>query len=319
MTCLLHVKVHALWVQRSYPVAFPSSSQALIKASYDFKDCNPEIIQGMAWAVEMANYWLLFRLCVMSLRCPLRRIWMGFVSSQHTAFATSCIQSSTSRSLSCRWLSTYIEGVILRKLVPVWIWLQVRQCLVPQGLLPLAGCSLAGLSSAWTKRSQGSFVVGRLSEVIWGWLFSGGWKHVAVVRTVKLESFGWYVTTSGTLLLHRVPVRGVRAIWSWMHSKHDVITPSSPPTQTLPIARMFAASSQHPVLLTICLPLAGRGTFCLHFCDYKSLYACIHLAHHLMKTERLKCRVIYTVPCDSCLRQHHKVLDYSNPTLILQL
>ena len=29
--------------------------------------------------------------------------------------------------------------VVLRKLVPVWIRLQVRQCLVPQGLLPLAG------------------------------------------------------------------------------------------------------------------------------------------------------------------------------------
>ena len=58
-SCLLRVKVHALWVQRSelfYPVAFLSSSQAFIKASYDFKDCNPEIVQGMAWAVEMASY-----------------------------------------------------------------------------------------------------------------------------------------------------------------------------------------------------------------------------------------------------------------------
>ena len=46
-SCLLCVKVHALWVLRSelfYPVAFPSS-QAFVKASKDFKDCNPEIIQ----------------------------------------------------------------------------------------------------------------------------------------------------------------------------------------------------------------------------------------------------------------------------------
>ena len=42
-----------------YPVAFPSSSQAFVKASHDFKDCNPEIFQGMAWAVEMASYWFL--------------------------------------------------------------------------------------------------------------------------------------------------------------------------------------------------------------------------------------------------------------------
>ena len=53
--------VHVLWVQRSElfcPVAFPSS-QAFVKASHDLKDCNPEIVQGMAWAVEMASYWFL--------------------------------------------------------------------------------------------------------------------------------------------------------------------------------------------------------------------------------------------------------------------
>ena len=53
-SCLLRIKVHILWVQRSelfYLVAFLSSSQAFVKASHDFKDCNPEIIQGMAWAV----------------------------------------------------------------------------------------------------------------------------------------------------------------------------------------------------------------------------------------------------------------------------
>ena len=32
---------------------------AFVKASHDFKDCNPEIVQGMAWAVEMASYWFL--------------------------------------------------------------------------------------------------------------------------------------------------------------------------------------------------------------------------------------------------------------------
>ena len=42
-----------------YPAAFLSSSQAFVKASHDFKDCNPEIVQGMAWAVEMASYWFL--------------------------------------------------------------------------------------------------------------------------------------------------------------------------------------------------------------------------------------------------------------------
>ena len=31
------------------------------------------------------------------------------------------------------------------------------------------------------------------------------------VRAVKLMRSGWYVTTSGTLLLQRVPVRGVSA------------------------------------------------------------------------------------------------------------
>ena len=39
-------------------VVFPSS-QAFVKASHDFKDCNPEIVQGMACAVEMASYWFL--------------------------------------------------------------------------------------------------------------------------------------------------------------------------------------------------------------------------------------------------------------------
>ena len=46
-------------MQRSDPVAFPSSSQAFVKASHNFKDCNPEIVQGMAWAVEMASFWFL--------------------------------------------------------------------------------------------------------------------------------------------------------------------------------------------------------------------------------------------------------------------
>ena len=31
-----------------------------MKNSHDFKDCNPEIIHGMAWAVEMASYWFLY-------------------------------------------------------------------------------------------------------------------------------------------------------------------------------------------------------------------------------------------------------------------
>ena len=42
------------------------------------------------------------------------------------------------------------------------------------------------------------------------------------VRAVKLGRLGWYVMTSGALLLQRVPVRGVRAsslpmcdAWSW--------------------------------------------------------------------------------------------------------
>ena len=61
-SCLLRVKVHALCVQRSellHPVAIPSSSQVFVKASHDFKDYNPEFVQGVAWAVEMASYWSL--------------------------------------------------------------------------------------------------------------------------------------------------------------------------------------------------------------------------------------------------------------------
>ena len=62
ISCLLRVKVHALCVQRSellYPVALPSSSQVFVKASHNFKDCNPEIVQGVAKAVQMASYWFL--------------------------------------------------------------------------------------------------------------------------------------------------------------------------------------------------------------------------------------------------------------------
>ena len=99
MACLLRVNVHALWVQRSelfYPVAF-LFSLAFVKA---FKDCNPEIVQGMAWAVEMASYWFLCPpMCdvSMSVKADVR----DFVSPQRTAFGTSCIRSSRSRSLSC--------------------------------------------------------------------------------------------------------------------------------------------------------------------------------------------------------------------------
>ena len=60
--CLLCIKVHTLWVQRSellYPVAIPSYSQVFVKASHDFKDCNPEIVQGVARAVQMASCWFL--------------------------------------------------------------------------------------------------------------------------------------------------------------------------------------------------------------------------------------------------------------------
>ena len=50
-------------MQRSkllYLVAVSSSSQTFIKtSSHYFKDYNPEIIQGVAWAVEMASYWFL--------------------------------------------------------------------------------------------------------------------------------------------------------------------------------------------------------------------------------------------------------------------
>ena len=103
---LLCVKVHALWVQRSelfYPVDFPSSSQAFTKASHDFKDCNSKIFQGLAWAVEMASYWFLCPpvcdVVAMSIEAD-----ADGVSPQCTAFGTSCIQSSRSRSLTCRWL-----------------------------------------------------------------------------------------------------------------------------------------------------------------------------------------------------------------------
>ena len=47
--------------------------------------------------------------------------------------------------------------VVLRKVVAIWIWLQVRQCLVPQGLLTLACWSLAGLHSELTQISRRFF------------------------------------------------------------------------------------------------------------------------------------------------------------------
>ena len=56
--------------------------------------------------------------------------------------------------------SSYVECLVsgcTSKMVPVWIWLQVRQRLVPQGLLPLASWSPAGLSSALIKRSRRFF------------------------------------------------------------------------------------------------------------------------------------------------------------------
>ena len=75
--------------------------------------------------------------------------------------------------------STYVEGLVGGCAPNVGVHLdvlQVRQRLVPQGLLPLAGWSPAGLSSALTGR-----------------LF--------FIRAVKLGRFGWYVMTSGILLL----------------------------------------------------------------------------------------------------------------------
>ena len=61
------------------------------------------------------------------------------------------IQVAVARTLNAWFM------VALQKVMPVWIWLQVRQRLVPQGLLPPAGWSPAGLSSALTKRSRRFF------------------------------------------------------------------------------------------------------------------------------------------------------------------
>ena len=88
-SCSLRIEVHTLWVHRSellYPVALPSSCQDFVNTSHDFKDCNPEIVQGVAWAVKMASYWFSVRLCVMTFQCPLRRMWRGFCVSPSYCF-----------------------------------------------------------------------------------------------------------------------------------------------------------------------------------------------------------------------------------------
>ena len=138
-------------------VAFPSS-QAFVKASHDFKDCNPENVQGMAWAVEMASYWFLCPLVcdvvAMSIETDVEGVMClpNVLLSALPAFDqvdhVPCLSGGCSMYIKVCFM------VVLRKLVPVWIRLQVRQCLAPQGLLLLAGCSSAGLSSASTKRSR---------------------------------------------------------------------------------------------------------------------------------------------------------------------
>ena len=92
----------------------------------------------------------------------------------------------------------------------VCIWLQVRQHLVPQGLLPMAGCSPAGLSSALTKRSRRFFgrrqaIRGHSGMALFRWLEACSTGRSSA-RAVKLGRLGWYVTTSGTLVLQRVPI-----------------------------------------------------------------------------------------------------------------
>ena len=81
------------------------------------------------------------------------------MSLQRTAFGTFCIRSRSLHVLQVAVASMLkvCFVVVLRKLMPVWIWLQVRQRPAQQGLLPLAGCSPAGLSSALTKRFRRFF------------------------------------------------------------------------------------------------------------------------------------------------------------------
>ena len=156
---LLRVKVHALWVQRSelfYPVAFPSSSQTFVKASQDFKDCNPEIVQGMAWVVEIISYWFLCAPVCDVVALSIKADVEGFLCLSNVLLSALpafeimflVLQVAVAHTLKVCFV------IVLWKLVPVWIWLQVRQRLASQGLLPLAGCSPVGLSSAMTKRSR---------------------------------------------------------------------------------------------------------------------------------------------------------------------
>ena len=104
-SCLLCVKVHALWVQRSelfYPVAFPSSSQAFVKASHDFKDCNPEIIQGMFCVVEMASYCFLCPPVCDVIAMSVKADVEGVLCLPNVLL--SALPAFGSRSLSHRWL-----------------------------------------------------------------------------------------------------------------------------------------------------------------------------------------------------------------------
>ena len=111
MSCLLRVKIHALWVQRSelyYPVAFPSS-QAVVKAFHDFKD--PEINQGWPGLLIWPATGFSVRLCVMSLRCPLRPMWRDFCLPNMLVSALPALNQVDKVPCLAGGCTMYVEGL----------------------------------------------------------------------------------------------------------------------------------------------------------------------------------------------------------------
>ena len=123
-----------------------SSSQAFVKASYDFKDCNPQIVQGMAWAVEMASYWFLCPpVCDVVTTSVEADVEAFFVSPNVLLSALPAFDQVDHVPCLAGGYSTYIEGLFRDRTSEVGARLDMAAGeAASQGLLPLAGCSPAG-------------------------------------------------------------------------------------------------------------------------------------------------------------------------------
>ena len=106
---------------------------------------------------------------------------------------------------------------------------------------------------------------------------------------------------------------------NWVYNDNVVvITSSSSPTQCGPYqmpGRLPPAASVLSQWRDVC---RWQEDVCLRLCDYNKACMHVHTSHTLDEDREVETSC-YTVLCDSCLWQHHEVLDYSNPTLILQL